>query len=643
MKIVEATLYRVKSFDDITKVEFDKNQSLFSFSGKNGSGKSTILKSIWLVQKLHFCEQLNDSYEMAVAQEEAKRFLNDTDSYINIKIQHEENFAEISASLINHHVVVKYQNRELIDLLWNCKKPANLILFVDASKGFSEDTLKFDEINIGKNNKNDLSIEAILHPESLFIGIYRQLVKDYVHGRLIPSVPDRLLYYRVAAKMFSQLIPNVELKNFSGNHKPGEFVLLGKANADRPKPLYDVRDFSSGEKALLSTLAFLCISKSVSILIIDEPENHFHEGLLLEFIGMLKELCTQGGILNWTKQAQKAMKEEWLNKEYGDHNLNQVIYSTHSKSLIYKTFSLGQNFIVGKKISTINYEEAETELRKLGLSTVYNKVIFVEGDGDSDALHQFLQNKNITIRPLNGCAAVIETFKRIAGLRKYVNESEFVFVVDSDNKPASFFDDLQNTDKTFYDKNFIKLDRHELENYFLEPEIMKKAIDKFLDLQGIEPSSHTEEDILKKIVELGKESLINVRKKELSLCLNQIITTKFSELIWGDKKFDWSSSNKVSTQIKDSAFSTENIEDLFQKLNESTHRVFANYSNASDKYIIERCDGKQVLNKLCIYYAKSTGGCTHKMLKKVLYRTAFESENSDVTLLFNRIVNAFCN
>jgi 5S rRNA maturation endonuclease (ribonuclease M5) len=639
MRIAEATLYRVKSFDEITNVVFDKNQTLFSCSGKNGSGKSTILRSLWVVQKLHFCEQLNDGLESAVAQEDAKRLLNGPDSYIILKIQHKEEFAEIKVSYLNNRVTVNYENKELVDSLWDCKRPENLILFVDASKGFSEDTLRFDEINIGKNNKNDLSIEAILHPESLFIGIYRQLVKDYIHGRLIPSVPDRLLYYRVASQMFSQLIPNVELKNFSGNHKPGEFVLLGKANADKRKPLYDVRDFSSGEKALLSTLVFLCISKSVNTLIIDEPENHFHEGLLLEFIGMLKELCTQGGILNWAKQAKIAIKEDLLEQEYGGHNLSQIIYSTHSKSLIYKTFSLGQNFMVDKKISTINYDEAETELRKLGLSTVYNKVIFVEGDGDNEALNYITKNKNITIRPLTGSLAVIETFKRIATVRQYVQESEFVFVVDSDNKPAEYFDQLRDIDQQFFDNNFVKLDRHELENYLLDPAIIKNVTDMYLGIQNNNSKKLTEKEILAKIVEVGKDSLIQVYKKELSLNFQQIVATKFSELIWGNKNFDWSSSEAIETQISNSLL-PENIDALSLQLKKSTHKVFDDYVVASDTYIVERCDGKQVLGKLCSYYAQYSGA-DNRAFKRAIYDIALNSKKSALSLLVDKIIKPF--
>ncbi|XQW88218.1 hypothetical protein ACOYXV_17930 [Aeromonas veronii] len=144
--------------------------------------------------------------------------------------------------------------------------------------------------------------------------------------------------------MFTSLIPNVEIKNFSGNHKPGEFVLLGKANTDKRKPLYDVREFSSGEKALLSTLSFLCISNSVSSIFIDEPENHFHEGLLLEFIALLYKLCDENGIISWfDSQLDSSIKREWLEKDYKNYKINQVVLSTHSKTLIYKIFSMGVN------------------------------------------------------------------------------------------------------------------------------------------------------------------------------------------------------------------------------------------------------------------------------------------------------------
>ena len=432
MKISKIELNNVKSFQGLVSIDFDKDLSMFAFSGMNGAGKSTLLKIPWLIQKAHFVELLNQVHISSNFKTELHRYLNNQNSYIKLTLVDEAEVFDIKLSRNNNlnGYEINYSDRARVDKFWNLNEPKDLILYVDASKGFSEKTLTFNEINIEGNVKSNLTIEAIMNPESLFSGIYRQLIKDYVHDRLIPNKPDRLLYYHIAGKLFTQLIPNIELSNFSGNHKAGEFVLLGRANKNKFSPLYDVREFSSGEKALLSTLTFLCISNSVGALIIDEPENHFHESLLLEFISILYQLCNKGGLLSWlsdTKTSGKAIKLDWIESEYKDHNLNQVMVSTHSKSLIYKFFSIGQNFIISNGISKISYDEAESELRKIGLSTTYSKVILVEGTGDNEALEYIVKDKNLKIKPLHGSTAVIETFKKLSSIKNYIQDTKFVF------------------------------------------------------------------------------------------------------------------------------------------------------------------------------------------------------------------------
>ena len=352
MRISNIELKNVKSFDGPIVAPFDAATRMFAFSGKNGAGKSTLLRAAWLVQKAHFLSQdLLESDVLDAFDAEVLRLLTTHDAYIQLTMTADEVDFTIRLERSQNGYKLTYVNEEAARTHWSLHSPNNLILYVDASKGFSEATLRFDEISIAGNDKNEILREAIYNPEQLFSGIYRQLVKDYVHNRLIPSKPDRLLYYHIASKLFTKLIPGVELKNFSGNHKPKEFVLLGKAASAKYKPLYDVREFSSGEKALLSTLTFLCISKSVSALLIDEPENHFHESLLLEFIAVLHRLTEKGGIHSWVTESAKDGKKlnlDWVSDEYKDHNLGQVVVSTHSKSLIYKFFSIGKNFLVDR-------------------------------------------------------------------------------------------------------------------------------------------------------------------------------------------------------------------------------------------------------------------------------------------------------
>ncbi len=645
MKVDSIALNKVKSFDGLVIASFDDDASMFSLSGKNGSGKSTILKSIWLAQKAYFCRLLNDEGRWKEFELEALRFLHTNDSYIKLTMAEDEHRTVLTLKNEKKSVTLTVSDEFLIEKYWNLKSPSHLVLYVDASKGFSEETLSFNEIDIAENTRGALALEAIFRPEMLFTGIYRQLVKDYVHGRLIPSKPDQLLYFRLASKMFTTLIPAVELRNFSGKHKHGEFVLLGKANADKRKPLYDVREFSSGEKALLSTLVFLCMSRSVSALIIDEPENHFHEGLLLEFVAFLYGLCEGGGLLGWAGAAKSSgalnnLKEDWLKHEYKDHNLNQVIVSTHSKTLIYKFFSIGRNFIVDDGVHELGYEEAETKLRELGLSSIYNNVILVEGAGDHEALEYAITGRNIKLKPLNGSLDVVDTFKRLAVIREYVRDMRFVFLVDSDNKPENYFSEIRAIDEDFYDSVFIRLEKHEFENYFLDPELISSTVNSYLDLKGDAASKVDSDQVRTKLVELAKSSLPQVYKKELSLSFQHTIGSFFSERIWGDKDFDWSDGIKVRTQIQQNVLDSSNVAQLINILSEATSAVYSAYSNPVEPSLIDRCDGKQVLGKAVSVFSK-LAGADRKSFKQALYKKAFSSSTSHAAVLVQRILARF--
>lgn len=644
MKIKKLQLNNVKSFDSEIECEFDENTSIYSISGRNGAGKSTILKSAYLIQKAYFSILLGSQFWKEF-EAEARRFLNSSDSYINLTMFEVDEEVTLTLFIDNQKITLDCNNDDFIKRYWNLNSPENLILYIDASKGFSEETLQFNELNIADNSKIDLAIEAVLRPEQLFSGIYRQLVKDHVHGRLIPSKPDRLLYFRVASRMFTTLIPNVELKNFSGKHKEGEFVLLGKANIDKRKPLYDVREFSSGEKALLSTLSFLCISKSVCALFIDEPENHFHENLLLEFISLLYALCENGGLLGWATRENESggglnLKEEWLEKEYKDHQLNQVILSTHSKTLIYKIFTMGKNFIVTDELKEINYDDAENDLRELGLSSIHSKVLLVEGTGDHESLEYILKGKNINIKPLGGSKEVIETFKKLAALKEHIRDMQFVFLVDSDNKPNEYFEKIRGLDVKFYDESFIKLSKHEFENYLLDEKVFSTVVNHYLSYSGEEDKQVSTQDIKLKFKEFANSSLPKLYKKEASLMLNHKIESFFANKLWGNKSFNWENKDNIVTQINDSVLDIASIQNLAFDLKESITSVFDAYELEDENTLIDRCDGKQVFGKASAYFAKHSG-IDNKVFKRAIYRNAFMLDDSQLTILVKDILRRF--
>jgi len=641
MRIKSIKLRNVKSFDGTVTAAFNENTKLFAFSGTNGAGKSTLLRMAWLIQKAHFIELDGSNALKDPFIGEVLRYLTAKDSRAELTLDIAGTGTSIWLERADNTYTIHYSDKEAITSHWNLKTPNNLILYVDASKGFSETTLSFDELSIARNDRHEIQREAIYHPEQLFSGIYRQLVKDYIHDRLIPSKPDRLLYYHVASKLFTKLIPGIELKNFSGNHKPGEFVLLGKAGGDKHRPLYDVREFSSGEKALLSTLAFLCISKSVSALIIDEPENHFHESLLLEFMSVLHRLTEKGGIHSWiaaeAPASGKKINMDWVEEGYKEHNLEQVIVSTHSKSLIYKFFSIGKNFVVSNGIKEMVYEKAESQLRELGLSTTFSKVILVEGDGDNAALEALVKGKNVKIKPLDGSRSVLETFKRLAEIKEHVHECRFVFLVDSDNKPPQFLSDLRAANEDFYDESFVSLDVHEFENLFLEESLFKQVIDAFNGLKGKEGTGPSVADVKKKLVEIAKTSLPQVYKKELSLAFQQVVANHFAGLVWGKKSFVWDNPTAVSGQIA-STLTQQTALALNQNLISASTDVFNRYASIDEQILLDRCDGKQVLGKACSHFGKLVGA-ESKAFKEALYHAALSTKGSKVEKVASELLS----
>lgn len=657
MKIKKIALHNIKSFAEETEVEFGEAK-VNAFSGINGAGKSTLLKMIWLVQKAHYVLQTpNGAQDELLA--ELSRFLVKRNSYFSLFVDFKEQILELTLCRSNDSskIELKYSDIDTANAMWNIAMPENLILFVDASKEFSEETLAFDEIDIAGNDRALLLMTAIVSPGKLFSGIYRQLVKDWAHARLIPSKPSRLFYYQVAARLFNLLIPKVVLSNFSGSHKPKEFVLLGKSLQANATPLYDVREFSSGEKALLSTLTFLCMSKSVSAFLIDEPENHFHESLLLKFVSLLNEMCQTNGFVTLVQKIPdpkrprgtkpkegiaddeadlgRRLDAKHLQDSYGGTALSQVFLSTHSKSLIYSVFTLGQNFLVDRSVQRLEYNNAESKLRQIGLSTTFSKVLLVEGTGDNDALESLFATDNIKVKSMDGSSAVVDTFKRVATLANHISESRFVFLVDSDNKPEEYFIDLRNINPSFYNKTFISLPVHELENLFLDASIFAKILASYADLVGGETEKMSMEYI-KEVIEQGaRASLPTVYKKEISLQFMHSVERHFADLIWGHKKFSWDDAISVEERVK-SGLSVDANHSLNAVLLAKSTEVFERYQGISYDELVARCDGKQALGVICQRLGQESkmGGT---QLKKALYKYARESPESAIGKLVSDI------
>jgi predicted ATPase len=392
MKLQHIEIRNVKNFTGLNNFSFDPNININTISGTNGSGKTTIFKCVQLCQKAFFLDQFNGKEENYSFLKEklfamAEGYLSGQDSYIKVTFLIDDKEFFFKIFIKDKELKRECDNESLINIAkyWNIHNPISIILIIDASKSFSNENIEYSNISINPYSKKELVHKCIFQPEEIFSYMYQTVVKDYIHERIIPAKPPRYFYFNIATKLMNLLMENVKISNFSANAVHDQFVVLGKTNST--SKMFDIRDFSSGEKALFFILLFICHIPSIGMLVIDEPENHFHEDLLNKFVTMLNEIAKSNNFAQWIKNNIKDINVTWLT-DYYRHNLKQIFFLTHSKNLIYNNFSYGKNYIVNKGMNEITYANSENVLRQIGLSTVYSKVLFVEGKDD----YNFLQN-----------------------------------------------------------------------------------------------------------------------------------------------------------------------------------------------------------------------------------------------------------
>ncbi|XQW88219.1 hypothetical protein ACOYXV_17935 [Aeromonas veronii] len=166
------------------------------------------------------------------------------------------------------------------------------------------------------------------------------------------------------------------------------------------------------------------------------------------------------------------------------------------------------------------------------MSSIHRKVIFVEGKDDHEALEYIFKGENLIIKPLGGSQHVIEMFSKLADINSHIYDMKFVFLVDSDNKPEDFFDNIRSKNTKFYDASFIKMNCHELENYFLDPRLFLEKINEYLSVSDVNRPDITFESIDNKIVEIARDTQHATYKKEISLHLQHVVDKNFSDRIW---------------------------------------------------------------------------------------------------------------
>jgi hypothetical protein len=666
MKLHSVTLHNIRNFFGTTAFNFENSKNVNTVSGINGSGKSTIFKSILLAQKAYFLYQLNASSAISSAIDhnevyvtELAKFFNQTGSYIELCFNHSSNDTPLLSSfrlVCATHLVDKVGwridtnplNKDRLDENWNINAPKNIVLYIDSNKAFQEENILHSNLSLySQSDPNKLVIDAILNPDKLFSNIYETLIKDFLLQRIVPLYPNkRDLYFDIAKVLLKKLLPELELSNFSGQHFTNQFVLLGKANkgvtSTRNKiQLYDSRNLSSGEKVLFYTLLFISYIPKISLLVIDEPENHFHEDLLVKFIKMLYDISKSTSLAEYVDliaEDPTDKAKERIEKFYSEYKLSQVFLLTHSKGLIYNNFSDGTNYYINNGLTSLNFDDFESVLRTIGLSSIYPKVLFVEGKKEKSILEVFFNRLNIKVQPLGGHPEVMQVYGKLLNIKPYLSNYHFCFVIDQDTRNTNKTQQLRSKDTSFFDKHFKVLDRHELENYLLEPKLFKDIIDKHSALTtSVSPLS--EATIQADMLALALTDKERVFTKEL-MELNDLSISELNSVLV-----------KKATTVTDLTAYTAEINTLLTTANtEETlrNKFIANFQQVTNKYTAANwqanwqsiCDGKAVYNKILDKYAVYLG-LTHKRLEEDIITQIQQNPAYEINTVINAIISMF--
>lgn len=642
MKVKSIILNDIKSFAKATNFDFSQSDKINTVSGINGSGKTTVFKSLILAQKLFFSKVFNLSLNNS---EELLNYFNNTNSTITLVFVFEDGEERtFSLKCINRtkeyaeiNLIITDSDKEKIIENWNIESPKNLIIYIDSNRNIFEENFSNEDINISSNDSKSLLLDYITQPDKLFNTTYERLIKDYIRERIIPSTPRTDLPHYTTKILLHNILDYLEFSNFTALERKDQFIMQVKTGDKKKKNIYDLRNLSSGEKTLFYVLHFICYVKSIGMLIIDEPENNLHEDMLTKFINMLSEVTLEENFSemifrcanNIKHTISPNLKKQIINY-YKDHKLSQTYLLTHSKNLIYNNFTIGKNFVINKCIALIDYENHEKILREIGLSKIINKVLFVEGKTENEILQTILSSQNIKIKTLKNSYDVVETYKKYYSIHSLIRDVQFCFLIDRDTRDDSNINDIRNLDPGFFDNHFIILQRHEIENYLLDSTVIHNIYKRHNELNDeiLIPTIEVIDEIIKDVADKNQE--IVLRKTLQNLNQNSLSEIK---LAISTKTLIVDNKTEYESYVKE-VFNSDTIEITKQKIIDNFD-VLNRIINDWEENWLSLCDGKIVLHQVKSKFARDLQITSERFIKELIKQVQNKKSHE-----FNNVINS---
>ena len=294
----------------------------------------------------------------------------------------------------------------------------------------------------------------------------------------IADLMKKLFKIELRAPTFNATRGSVELTYFVENN-PSHYPL-------------DVSLAGRGQQQILLLLAYLYAHKR-SVLLIDEPDAHLEILRQRQIFVILKDLCQE--------------------------NENQLILATHSEVIVDEAVDTNLSLLLNGKCIPVNEKtRVKDTLRTYGIEHYYKaelrkKVLYIEGSTDIAMLRAFAAQLQHPLHELLGEAlyyyytsdvipdnSVEKALDKSVG--NYRPHKQHFYAVQScvpGFKGIAVFDnDNRNPqDEITDDLTTVFWRRYELENYFVEPGIIVRFVERHLLEQGLTGLFEIEREAMK--------------------------------------------------------------------------------------------------------------------------------------------------
>lgn len=293
-------------------------------------------------------------------------------------------------------------------------------------------------------NQNGANLAQVLHSIHNDNRPKFYLIEKFIHGAL----PD-------IGYLQTPVLPNTNNTELSFRDSNKDFAVR-------------LHDMGGGIEQLLMAATVLLTTSDDCPLFLEEPESHLHAG------------------------AQRYLIEKLF------ENNRQVFVTTHSQTFLNVPRPKSVHQLVMKsgrtsavRIDTESVAEVLTDIGVRNSDVLFSDaVVFVEGSGDKDVLNAWCRTLGVNLAENNISVLSMEGgdfSNRRVRLRKEVLEGiagnagvPHLFIFDRDERPESEIEGLQSSvGKTVY-----FLQKRELENYLLSPEVLLAAIKAKLTAAG---------------------------------------------------------------------------------------------------------------------------------------------------------------